>query len=667
MSEGDASTPEAPAPNPSSPQARSGGPPPLSWPPPGMEWIQGKLWQVTVVAMLGSLVTVMPLIWSLAVSQDFWSLGPLGEHWQLGLTITMVGLAVLFMAFFLLFSLMRAAGRAADLGYGFLTIAEVTTDLSRDTGFLLQGKRHYSRFRRDQRGNLVMARLTGAVLLLVSSLWLAVGFAVAVALAARGIIGPRDVWFFTVGPSVVFFVTGGGLYLAQAIRVRMARLSWLSDDGVGGWSVREEAARWSARMDEARNMIALDAGMKDQGRLFRNAALLTVLLFVIIAVPIATISITATVGPILAEIAIPQFLLVQEMAGSIEPLRRFRVEADTSISPVQAGMALNNLAFVGLVPEEEQLELPPSRPYSEHWFPNPGIFPDIYQEDVARDLMLRTGSGFDTDELAALRQAAAHPGQGELEILARAAAADLVSTRWQVPFPDTLSMFTMPLPHFTEIRYAALANVSRAAVEVMDGKPAQAEQTLHQLISAGFLLVDHGPTLIDNLMGVVIVGLGGDALEGLYQVRGRTEDLKTLKWARESAAAAAHASRLGVNEDDIHTVLKGIPNIVEDETALRGLRWEYLATFNMLAPCINLHKMVFGPDETYDAWLLRSEAALVRFPGEAPLFELASSGVSSLVQEVGTLSRILTIVLGTQTKPGSCATFISAFETHGVL
>jgi len=351
-----------------------------------------------------------------------------------------------------------------------------------------------------------------------------VGFAVAVALAVRGVIGPRDVWFFTVGPSVVFFVTGGGLYIAQAIRIRMAWLSWLSEDGVSGWSVREEAARWSDRLDEAHSVVALDAGMKGQGRLFRNAALLTVLLFVIIAVPIITISITGTVGPILAEIAIPQFLLVQEMAGSIEPLRRFRVEVDPSISPVQAGLALNNLAFVGLVPEEGQLELEPTRPYSDHWFPEPGEFPDIFQEDVARDLMLRTDSGFNSEELAALRQAADHPGQSELGILARAVEADLVSTRWQVPFPDTLSMFTMPLPHFTEIRYAALANVSRAAVEVMDGNPAQAEQTLHQLISAGFLLVDLGPTLIDNLMGVVIVELGGDALEGLYQVRGRTED-----------------------------------------------------------------------------------------------------------------------------------------------
>jgi len=444
----------------------------------------------------------------------------------------------------------------------------------------------------------------------------------------------------------------------------MARLSWLSDDGVGGWSVREEATRWSERLDDERSMIALDAGARSQGRLFRNAALLTVLLFVIMAVPILTISITGAVGPILAEIAIPQFLSVQEMAGAIEPLRRYRLEADPSISPVQAGLALNNLAFVGLVPDGEQFELAPTRTYPEHWFPNPGSFPDIFQEDVARDLMVRTDGGFDTDELAALRQAATHPAQGELEILARAGEADLVSTRWQVPFPDTLSMFTMPLPRFTEIRYAALANVSRAAVEVIDGNPVQAEQILYQLISAGFLLVDHGPTLIDNLMGVVIVGLGGDALEGLYEVLGRTEDLSTLKWARESAAAAAHASRLGVNEDDIHTVLKSIPSIVEDEAALRGLRWEYLATFNMLAPCINLHKMVFGPDETYDDWLLRTEAALVRFPGEAPLFELASSGVTNLVQEVGTLSRILTVVLGSQTKPGSCATFISAFEAR---
>ena len=625
-----------------------------------MEWIQGRIWQVTIVAMLGSLVTVLPLLWALAVSQDFWSLGPLEEHWQLGLTITIVGLVVLLGAFFLLFSLMRAAGKAADLGYGFMTIVEVATDLSRDTGFLLQGKRHYSRFRRDQRGGLVKARLTGAILLLVSSLWLAVGFAVAVALAARGVIGARDVWFFTVGPSIVFFVSGGGLYVAQALRVRMARLAWLKEDGVGGWSVREEAARWAKGLDDARDVVALDAGAQGQGRLFRNAALLTVLLFVVTAVPILTISITGAVGPILAEIAIPQFLLVQEMAGAAEPLRRFRVEQDASITAVQAGRALNNLAFVGTTPDRETLELAPNRTYEDHWFPNPGVFPDIFQEDVARDLILRTRGGFDEEELAALRQAAAHPGQREIELVARAAEADLVSTRWQVPFPDTLSVFTMPLPHFTEIRYAALAHVSKAAVEIMSGDPAQAEQTLREVISAGFVLVDHGATLIDNLMGVVVVGLGGDALEGLYEVGGRTDDLATLRWARESAAAAAHASRLGVNEDDIHTVLKSIPDIVENESALRGLRWEYLATFNLLAPCINLHKMVFGPDETYQEWLGRTESSLVRFPGEVFLFDLASAGVTRREQEVGTLTRILTVVLGSQTKPGSCATLVSS-------
>ena len=43
----------------------------------------------------------------------------------------------------------------------------------------------------------------------------------------------------------------------------------------------------------------------------------------------------------------------------------------------------------------------------------------------------------------------------------------------------------------------------------------------------------------------------------------------------------------------------------------------------MLAPCINVHKMVFGPDETYDEWRLRARDSLVRVRGEVDLFELA--------------------------------------------
>ena len=126
---------------------------------------------------------------------------------------------------------------------------------------------------------------------------------------------------------------------------------------------------------------------------------------------------------------------------------------------------MNNVAFVGAaVPHPEHLELPPSTHYATPWFPSPN-FPDIFQEGVGRDLVLQIEGGFSSDELDALRQAASHPAQNDLHVITRAEGIDIVSTRWITPFPDSLTVFTLPFPHFTEVRYAALARVAKAIVE----------------------------------------------------------------------------------------------------------------------------------------------------------------------------------------------------------
>ena len=136
-------------------------------------------------------------------------------------------------------------------------------------------------------------------------------------------------------------------------------------------------------------------------------------------------------------------------------------------------------------------------------------------------------------------------------------------------------------------------------------------------------------------------------------------------WAREGALAAANKARAGLIPEDARALLQGVPDLVENEEALRGLRWEYFATFNMLAPCINLHKMVFGPDDTYDEWRQRAERSIVRFPGEQELFDLAESGVlGSGGQELdGFLPRFLGLVLGSGGAPGSCASLIASLQS----
>lgn len=636
-------------------------PPPLSWPPPGLERLQGSLWRVIALGWIGSLVLVLPLLWALAVEQPFYSLGPFEDNWRLGLAIALLGAAIVMVAFGLFFGILRTAAQAADMGYGALTILEVANDSRHDTGFLIQGKRHFSSLDSDRLTSVVKARLTGAGLVLGGALWLVVGFGLAIVLAARGFVTPSGIWLMTCGPTGVMAVVGVLLLIQQNSTVRSAKSGWQAQEGSD--RVRAESAAWGDRLEEAGETIVLGAGPKQEGGRFRSGALALAALFVVGFVPTMTISITTAIGPILAEIAVPSFQPVQEAAGGAEALRRYQLVQDPSINPTDAGEALQNLAFVGDAPGPEPTERRPVTTYEQPWFPEPDYFPDPFSEDVAADLLSRPFEAFSPDEQAALRQAAGHPAQEEFELLARAELVDVVSGRWTLPFPDSTT-FQDLWPRFAELRTAGLARVAKAAVEISDGQSEEAEATLRELISTGFLLIDQGPTLLDNLMGVVLANMGGDALEAYYRRRGQPLLADELEWARTAALGAAQKARAGLIPEDIHSLLQGIPDLVEAENALRGLRWEYFSTFNTLAPCINLHKMVFGPDATYDEWRERVRDTLVRVRGERELFELAESGgVGFGGQELeGFFPRFLSLTLGSGGAPGSCASLIASLQ-----
>jgi hypothetical protein len=617
---------------------------------------------VIAVSWIGSLVLVLPLLWALAVEQPFYSLGPFAEAWELGLGISVIGAVLVVIAFGLLFGMLRQGAHASELGYGVLTILEVACDSEHDTGFLIQGKRHFGSLDPGSLSSIVVARISGAALVLLGALWLIVGFGLTVLLAARGFVTPSGIWLVTLAPTVVAAAVGITMLVRQNSAVRAARGAWAAQEGAE--RVRSESIAWSDRLEQSADSIVLGSGAKGEGTGFRTGAGIVVALFVVGFVPTMTIAVTTAVGPLLAEIAVPSFLSVQEMAGAAEALRRYRVERDHSIASAEAGTALQDLAFVGGSSAPEPWERGPATRYVSGWFPDPDYFPDPFSETVARDLLSRPIVEFSEDEQAALRQAAGHPAHAEFRKLAQAELVDVVSGRWVLPFPDSLTFQDLPWPRFPAFRSAGLAQVARASVEVSSGQPEAAEATLRDLISTGFLLIDQGPTLIDNLMGVVMVNMGGDALEAFYARVGREADAEALELARAAAAGAARKARAGLIPEDIHSLLQGVPDLVETEEALRGLRWEYFATFNMLAPCINLHKMVFGPDDSYDEWRERARATLVRVRGERDLFELAESGVlGSGGQELqGFFARFLSLTLGSGGAPGSCASLIASLQ-----
>jgi hypothetical protein len=467
----------------------------------------------------------------------------------------------------------------------------------------------------------------------------------------------------SLGPSGVLALLALFFLIKQNSTVRELQTQWDAQEGAS--RVRVESASWNEHLQAAGDTIALGSGRRGEAGRFRVASVVVALAFVLAFAPATTIALTTAIGPILAEIAVPTFLAVQGMAGGAEILRRFQLEPDPSVSASRAGTALQNLAFVGSDGDTERWERSPGTLHPIPWFPIAGSFPDPYSESVAYDLMIRPLEAFSADQRAALLQAAEHPAQSEFETLARAELVDVVSGRWTLPFPDTMTFQDLPWPRFPAFRLAGLARVSKAAAELGASRPEQAEATLRELISTGFLLIDQGPTLIDNLMGVELTRMGGDALEAFYRRTGRADQADALEWAREGALSAARKARAGLVGDDVRGLLQGVPDLVENEEALRGLRWEYFATFNMLAPCINLQRMVFGPGDTLDAWRRRAERSIVRLPGERELFDLAEHGVlgAGSPDQTGVFPRFLGLVLGSGGTPGSCASLIASLQS----
>lgn len=637
----------------------------LSWPPPGLERLQGDLWMVIRQMAVGSIVLVVPLLIAVATEQEFWSLGPFGQSWWILLATSLVGLGGLVQGFVGLFRIFRRGASATDRGYGWLTVVEVVSDNRRDTGFLLQGARFYSVLESEERRRLLILRLVGAALLFAAVLWLPVGFAVSVLLAARGVLGPGGVWTLTLAPIALLVLLGGAARLYESRAIRRTKKQWFTQS----WSqdlARDEVGEWNRRLEARGEEAVLGAGGRKSAP-FRAGALVVVALVVLVALPALTLMFTSSFAPLVASISVPGLQSVQEKAATVEALRAYRVETDGSITPRAAGEALHALTFAGTGREPQFLERAPARRYGEPIFPDArggptGLFPGQWAERLFPRVASR---GLSDEEREYLGDVADHPALAELRLLARAPRMDVTGARLSLPLPDSAAFLTLPSPKFSAVREAAYALIGAAALHMDAGRMDEAEETLRQVVSAGLLMADEGTTLLDNLVGIMIAHDGGLALEQLYESSGQAEDAQRIRAARQATERAAELAAVGRAEQDLQAVLRGMPDVVEDRDALRGLRWEYFAGFNTFAPCINTHKVVFGPDASYEGWLERVRPVLVRYEGEEELYALARNGWVATrggPDGGGWMGSLLRFTLGGGGSPGSCAALYDALQ-----
>jgi hypothetical protein len=343
-------------------------------------------------------------------------------------------------------------------------------------------------------------------------------------------------------------------------------------------------------------------------------------------------------------------------------MERFRIPTDPGISPLDAGESLQILATAGLAGPENEWFRPPVRLLEARFIPEGsksavGIVPQKWPID----LFPMAAAGFSPDAEAHLRQVALHAGLSEFETLGRAEALDVMGARFALPLPKDASAISLPIPRLNQVREAGLAMVARSVIQYLDGDFEGAELTLKTLISAGLVYGKDAPFLIDTLIGYVLVGYGADALIGLYEASGRTQQADALRWVREATQTMGKATRSSSFGDNASESLQRMPSRVLSETELRGIRWEYFMLLAGISPCINSHQIVFGPGMSQEDFMRSAKKELVRYPTEAAVWEVLGKGFFDL-PEVRGLGGLAAKVTGATLGPraGRCAAFLVA-------
>ena len=469
----------------------------------------------------------------------------------------------------------------------------------------------------------------------------------------------------TLGPAAVLLLLALSVRAVEGTLVRRARRAWFSQPWADELEV-SEVEEWQTSLAEDSEWHALHTSVS-RARVFRLSAVAVGLLGVFALIPPFTLVPTAAIGPIMASVSVPRFMQTQERAARAEAFRPYRISTDATVGPVEAGQLLQTLMYVGQRAAVPAGEKPPIQHYFEPWFPpgdELGGPTGVALRRWGQDLLPRARS-LSPEELAYLAGIASHEAHTYFSRFASTPELDVGAGRWNIPF-EGLGIATLPVPRYNHLTQGAQAHLGTAIYQLASGDESGAEVTIREVLSAGFVIADDGPTLIDNLIGFTLVNLGATALETFYETIERPADLAALRQAREAAERAAQVLTQGRSET-LEGTLAELPAIASSSVALRGLRWELFTLTNTIAPCINLNRVVFGPDANYAEWVENVRRSLVRWPSEEALFDLALEGYFGAPPEPGTAStlvRFLGISMGGAGVPGSCSSVFQRFSVQ---
>lgn len=327
-------------------------------------------------------------------------------------------------------------------------------------------------------------------------------------------------------------------------------------------------------------------------------------LAIVIAIPVGLV---AARGAYLAELTTINFANVGRKHLVAAAARPYSLPVNPAITPMEAGELLHSLRA-----DEHRnggtfafrKDVPAVTPRWSQTAFDSTLFPGMryagwdgpsHQEILAIAVARPTSA-----QRAYLNAIAADPVWNVWDQIASAASVDVIGGQFEIPFADNAMWYDMPIPRMVQTKELAYAGVTRAAAHLAAQRPDSAEHALRSVIAFGFVMSDNAPSLIEQLIGNVVVGIGRDALLEFYTIR-------------RDARGPMLAARLDslTKQADARVDLPGP----------RALSFEY-AVQPAFAPCSNVKELIFGRSDENQARLDSLRAAVVRYPSEQAYFEL---------------------------------------------
>ena len=621
----------------------------LEWPAPGLASLQGALRSVARLFNVSSLIIaasfLMLFLFGASVGSQRVSLLTV----LLVVTAT-IGAGVLGIALFRSMSLARRISRAARAGYGWTTIAETLADRRHDTGLLIAGLREYSGLTAAERDRLRRRRIVASVAVFVRGLILVPLVIVFSWLVPDGESARWIAPLVVFGPVLLLAAVAADLRRREHHRVRSARARLVrrrSTDDVSDVLVET----WQESLDAASVGQALVRG----GRRYATRARMVVAVVAVVltgmVLCLVPVFYLGFLGPgvwtIFPSVNETTKLLIAETA------RPLVLAPDSSISPAEAGRAYQLLIEPSNVARGERTRLvrdagqgPPgfaTLALPATLFTRPVRSPSGKTLDMTANrpygvprsdgILAYAAAGMTPAEKAWLETLDASPRWALVHRLARARRADIVGARFVLPFPDTLSFLDLPWARIALLKEIAAGAVSRAALYRSRGEPARADTTLREIVTIGFRMIDDAPSLLDELGGILLIGIAQPALNDARLLDGLAEGQDFQ--ARNNAVkvmvgqAADQLASIALVDADARSLRdRLIVNAVTARVA-RGTALNAYAAL-ALAPCTNVRELMTGPGADVRAALPRARKTLVRLPSEDAYLDLIDRGAVTI-------------------------------------